>query len=479
MALLSIESIQKSAQHFIDKSQKNSYDSIGFTDEKNFYCWANQVLTKYNRASQVFDILEKVKINSKRTVYQASMRNKILFYAIVKNLKTLFSITPSSRNHNVMVLKNIFTSNNRLTILKLDIKKFYDNISHDKLIEIMRKNRLLDSDDIKLVEHFLSSTHGKLHFGVHQGTELSNSLAEIFFNSIDKKLRSLDSSLIFSERYVDDIILVFNRVVHEKDVKEFYTRISRYINDYSLEFNVEKTRIISINIYQAYNCISCRYSEGKYNNANDYLIAYYLSKKGNLHKVKKEEIRFSYLGYRFNWVINIGKVRFHVDVSDKKIYKYKTRIYKMFLAFKLHRAKHSNQHDYAYYLLRERIRFFCSTFVLPSKNKHSPNTVIGIQSNYRHIQEQGQIDNLYTYIKKSVFFLFKNNMVDSTQMRDLMLVVIKQDSAISFTSMDANQIKNWIIEMSSIAPAFIKTRNDMELRRSLTSMYLKRVKIEQ
>ncbi|MCD4827104.1 MAG: RNA-directed DNA polymerase [Acholeplasmataceae bacterium] len=477
MSLLSHYSLKESAA---DLSPMDNIDlkSLGFANNVDLETWFSNVLYKYNKSIQVFEPLSKMKLNSKRTVYKTTQKNKVLIHSISKKLSLFFSIRNSSRNSNIIVLSNIFTSNNRITIMKLDISKFFDSIPHDKLVEIIRKNRILNTNDINLIIHYLDSNPSS-KVGVHQGTELSNVLSEVFFSSLDKTLKTIDNSLIFSERYVDDILLVFNRNFHDDEVKEFYARVKDTIESYQLSLNDQKTKIVSIYMNKHYKKITETSSIATYTEYIDYLKLYSLSKKGAIHKIKKTYIDFSYLGYRFNWNLNKAKniCSFHIDIPQTKIYKYKTRAYKLFSEFKKHRSLNPKRNDFAYYLLRERLRFLTSTYVLPAKKNDYTKSIIGINSNYQYIQNQNQILELHRYLKNNIYYLFKHSMITKLQMQNLMLIIMQNRKFISFTTMSISTLKSWISAMSPTVVVFPLSLSNHYLRKRLTAMYMKSVKI--
>ena len=96
-------------------------------------------------------------------------------------------------------------------VLKTDIKDFFENINHEKLLEILRSN-IKDTRIIRLIElwikngifeHFDYTSHTK---GVHQGDVLSPLLSNIYLDQMDK---FLERSSIEFVRYADDFVLFF------------------------------------------------------------------------------------------------------------------------------------------------------------------------------------------------------------------------------------------------------------------------------
>lgn len=475
VALISIKSLKESYND-LSNSKNINLNDFNFTNSNEIDDWFDEILQKYDSQIPVIDLLDVLKINSKRTVFSTHVRNRLIIHSISSRLKVLFNIQLSNRNSNIRVLKNIFSTNNRITIMKLDVHKFFDSIPHELLVEEISKNRLLDERDMFLINTYLKSAPGR-STGVHQGTELSSVLAEIFFKNIDKSLRRIDSSLIFVERYVDDILLVFNRNFNDTQIREFYNRIKIELVSSKLMLNDRKTAITSIYMADKYKKVLETHSEKKIS-PTDKITNYYLSKKGNIHRVLVASTNISYLGYRFNWIRDANKIIFQVDITSSKVYKYKTKAFTIFNEFKKHRASNPKRNDFAYYLLRERLRFLVTTFVLPSQKNDFSSVMIGMKNNYQYIQNHNQINSLLDYIKNNVFYLYKTNMITLIQMQLLMLIIMQNGCTNSFLTMDKKTIQRRINSMSSIKTVFPHGLSDYSHRKYLTSLYLKKVKIE-
>ena len=127
-------------------------------------------------------------------------------------------------------------------VLKTDIKDFFENINHEKLLEILRSN-IKDTRIIRLIElwikngifeHFNYTSHTK---GVHQGDVLSPLLSNIYLDQMDK---FLELSGIEFVRYADDFVLFFSS---REACEQGLARLKNFLATINLSLNEAKTSL--------------------------------------------------------------------------------------------------------------------------------------------------------------------------------------------------------------------------------------------
>lgn len=127
-------------------------------------------------------------------------------------------------------------------VLKTDIKDFFENINHTKLLEILRSN-IKDARIIRLIElwikngifeHFDYTSHTK---GVHQGDVLSPLLSNIYLDQMDK---FLEHSTIEFVRYADDFVLFFSS---REACEQGLARLKDFLATINLSLNEAKTSL--------------------------------------------------------------------------------------------------------------------------------------------------------------------------------------------------------------------------------------------
>ena len=130
-------------------------------------------------------------------------------------------------------------------VLKADIKKYFDNVSHDILLSIIQK-RVKDKRVLWLIKVILSNhkteENGK---GMPLGNLTSQFFANVFLNELDhfvkEKLRAK-----YYVRYVDDFVILHHS---PKILRQYMKEIDIFLRDnLALELHPEKSRIIPLSM---------------------------------------------------------------------------------------------------------------------------------------------------------------------------------------------------------------------------------------
>jgi RNA-directed DNA polymerase len=133
-------------------------------------------------------------------------------------------------------------------IIEVDLKSFFDNIPHDKLMALVRL-RITDPKVLRLLELWLKvgvvseTGHTRSLIGTPQGGVISPLLANIFLNELDRQWRerrydhpSKDAHLI---RYCDDMVIVC-----KWRPKWYFERLKEILGELGVAINEEKTQVV-------------------------------------------------------------------------------------------------------------------------------------------------------------------------------------------------------------------------------------------
>lgn len=120
-------------------------------------------------------------------------------------------------------------------ILKCDIKKFFYNISHEQLKDIVEYHFNYDKDICWLVKLFIDSTQGK---GIPLGNQINQGLALLYLDGLDKLIK-VELGITYYGRYMDDFYLIHP---NKEYLKYCLQVITEYLKTLDLEFN-GKTQI--------------------------------------------------------------------------------------------------------------------------------------------------------------------------------------------------------------------------------------------
>jgi group II intron reverse transcriptase/maturase len=133
-------------------------------------------------------------------------------------------------------------------VLDADIKSYFDNINHDKLM-ILIEQKICDRRILKLIRKWLKA--GVLERGVNikstigspQGEVISPLLSNIYLNYFDTIWEGYYSNIGTLVRYEDDFVIISKNWT---DVRIAKTVVSKIMNKLELTIHPEKTRIVDL-----------------------------------------------------------------------------------------------------------------------------------------------------------------------------------------------------------------------------------------
>ena len=143
-------------------------------------------------------------------------------------------------------------------IVDADVSKFFDNLDHGLLLEIIRK-RINDGGIVRLIGKWLNAgvlEEGKLIYaeqGTPQGGVISPLLANIFLHHVldkwlENEIRPRLKGRCFLIRYADDFVV---GVELESDARRFMAVLPKRFNRFKLTIHPEKTKLVRFHPLQA------------------------------------------------------------------------------------------------------------------------------------------------------------------------------------------------------------------------------------
>ena len=237
------------------------------------------IIRKCNARNYHFSpYLEKLKLKGRnkapRIISIPTMRDRLLLLWIKEELHRCFpnSVNRSLPNKYIREIKShISEGSEEFYYLKLDIKRFFDNINRDVLLDKLKQGGL-DFNIINLIECAIKNPtvpvntpkYEKSKFnsdtGVPQGLAISNILAQIYLGEFDKVI---NDRRYFYLRYVDDIIILNNGPISSyriKNIKKQLSEINLSLNDNKVSNGLVKDgfTFLSYKIYSDYVTIPDR-----------------------------------------------------------------------------------------------------------------------------------------------------------------------------------------------------------------------------
>lgn len=207
----------------------------------------------------------------KRTIFVVSFKDRVVHHALCNIIEPLFEKTfivdsyacrKNKGTHRAVwrfdEFKRKVTKNNTRKgyVLKADVRKYFDNIEHKILLEIIGR-KIKDKKVMWLIEKIVRSYEGKGNFkgkGVPIGNLTSQLFANIYLNELDHFVKEnlgatpLDSStsngVKYYIRYMDDLVILSSSIDFLLEAKQ---RINEFLkNCLALRLHPKKSRIFPL-----------------------------------------------------------------------------------------------------------------------------------------------------------------------------------------------------------------------------------------
>lgn len=199
----------------------------------------------------------------------AALEDKIVQQAVVTVLNEIYEedfrgfsygFRPGRSQHMALDALYVAIKRKKVSwILDLDLRSFFDNISHEKLIQLVEK-RIADPRILRLIQKWLKAgvmedgVWSETEAGTPQGAVVSPLLSNVYLHYVldqwTDRWRQTARGEITIVRYADDAILGFQR----QDEAEGYLRqLKEHLREYGLELNEDKTRLIRFGRYARLN----------------------------------------------------------------------------------------------------------------------------------------------------------------------------------------------------------------------------------
>jgi len=186
-----------------------------------------------------------------------AIRDRIVQAATKSILETIFEadflncsygFRPGKSPHDALEEIRQWTNKGYKFALDADIKGYFDNINHEKLLGFVQQ-RISDRKTLKLIRKWLKCgiiDEGELHeneTGTPQGGVISPLLANIYLHEFDKfwtQQTTIRGKLI---RYADDFVILF---ASREDAEKGLELVKEKLRELDLQLNAEKTRVVNM-----------------------------------------------------------------------------------------------------------------------------------------------------------------------------------------------------------------------------------------
>lgn len=186
---------------------------------------------------------------SNRDLITLEIEDIIIRYILINHLRDQTNFIPSNEKYNdqniaTLCQKEIEKGNS--VSIKVDISNCYESISHDKLVNEVAKELMLEEEStyltilknaLKVIYRTDSGEITKKEKGLLIGSKPDEFLAEFFLEKIEEKIKKQG---IYVIRVADEFIYFTDSILA---AREKYKSIERIISEYGLSFNKSKTII--------------------------------------------------------------------------------------------------------------------------------------------------------------------------------------------------------------------------------------------
>lgn len=192
-----------------------------------------------------------------RHIHKATVRDRVFNQAVFRVLYPIFNKTFIHDSYSSRIGKGTHNGVNRLVeytakitqnhtrrafALKCDIRKFFDNISHEILIKLIRR-KVKDESLMKIILLIINSFETELGKGLPLGNVTSQLFANIYLNELDQYVKHILNAKYY-ERYCDDFIILKS---NKQDLFNLIPSIRNFLkNDLDLELHPNKISVRKI-----------------------------------------------------------------------------------------------------------------------------------------------------------------------------------------------------------------------------------------
>lgn len=244
----------------------------------NYYTHRNQETHKKRRVIEL-------KNNSFEKRYINEINKKII---------KIFNIKYTNKNDIYSKLYEFsFNKPQNYTVLRCDFKNYGNSLNINYILEKYNIKKYINGDYNNFLKDYANTIKN-----CQSGVNLHTTLIEIISKDFDRQLQTSYDDIVFYERYVDDLLIIFNKV---------------------LDFNEIKKRLDKIIIKVFY--------DKKYAFKNNVKIHY--DKKFELFNSNNLPTSFDFLGFRINFD---KKITF--GITDKDKIKLETKMTRLITTYK-------------------------------------------------------------------------------------------------------------------------------------------------
>lgn len=158
-------------------------------------------------------------------------------YASLKNRGTSFA----RKRVDVMLRRYIRKYGDEGYVLKIDIRKYFDNIDHE-ILKKMLHDKIHEPKEVMDLIDYMVDTSSKTDKGLNLGSEVPQVFAIYYLSPIDNYVKTVKGVKYYG-RYMDDMVIIGRT---KEELVELLKGIENVLAKLGLEANKKKTCIIKL-----------------------------------------------------------------------------------------------------------------------------------------------------------------------------------------------------------------------------------------
>lgn len=174
----------------------------------------------------------------KRIFKPLSLESIYSLRRVNKILGRIYKVKQADRDTITKQISSLVSDTSHYTILKGDIKSFYESIPRESVMAKVESNRILSYQNRRIIRQVFSCAAVAAVPGLPRGISISSSLSELYIREFDRYVRALDGVYYYA-RYVDDFIIF----CHEKS-DDIFEDVERKLKQLDLNLNHKKIKKI-------------------------------------------------------------------------------------------------------------------------------------------------------------------------------------------------------------------------------------------
>lgn len=410
------EKLRDSLKTGKDRVNPEKFESISTAEYKT-------ILRKIEKDSYEFSGFKSIERNN-RIVYIPTIRDRLVLEYLKDSIKQRFKVRIPSRENIVESISRQLNENIDYYVVRMDIKNFFTSIPSNELLSKIDRSTLMRAKEFLLLKQFLM----KQQCGLVPGIPVSNYLSEIYLEKFDIRLKRIHPRVLYSFRYVDDILLLISGKVSMSEREKIEDDLYGLFEDFGLKSNERKKSVVEFN----------------QNNDSE---------------------QFDYLGYTFKRKAKGKNTSLEVEISDKKISKVFSRVNRIFSSFYVN-------HDFD--LLHIRLLALMSDQKITKNIKYeragiasfySKNIAFGVCHDYQLAGERSfeKIDSFVRHKLSCINIEFPDRVTRNRLFSLSIIDRMKRGKAIIYKNIPFGTLRSYVNKYSDLSYAEVRKLEKQQL----------------